>query len=136
MIRFFLFIHVSFHTNTFLFNILQALGIRHLFSEPPFGGFGSDFCGMDINKGAEDRAQLVRLLCVAVCCSVLQCVACVAVWCSVLQFCGMDIDNGAEDQAHFVRLLSVAVCCSVLQRVAACCSVLQCVGGVCSVLQL
>eukprot|EP00277_Geminigera_cryophila_P000478 CAMPEP_0179417510 /NCGR_PEP_ID=MMETSP0799-20121207/7407_1 /TAXON_ID=46947 /ORGANISM="Geminigera cryophila, Strain CCMP2564" /LENGTH=274 /DNA_ID=CAMNT_0021190527 /DNA_START=75 /DNA_END=899 /DNA_ORIENTATION=- len=40
---------------------MKALGIRHLFSEPPFGGFGSDFCGMDISKGAEDRAQLVRV---------------------------------------------------------------------------
>jgi len=42
------------------------------------------------------------LLCVAVCCSVLQYVA---ACCSVLQ--------------------CVAVCCSVLQRVEACCSVLQ-----------
>jgi phosphoglycolate phosphatase len=40
---------------------MKALGVRHLFSEPAFGGFGSDFCGMDIEKGAEDRAQLVRL---------------------------------------------------------------------------
>jgi len=30
---------------------------------------------MDINKGAEDWARCVRLLSVAVCCSVLQCVA-------------------------------------------------------------
>ena len=43
---------------------------------------------------------------VAVWCSVFQCVACVAVCCSVLQY--------------------VAVCCSVLQCVAVCCSVLQC----------
>ena len=59
---------------------------------------------------------------VAVCCSVLQCVAlccsvlrCVAVCCSVLQ--------------------CVAVCCSVLQCVAVRCSVLQCVAVCCSVLQ-
>jgi len=50
-----------------------------------------------------------------VCCSVLQCVQCVAVWCSVVQ-CS-------------------AVCCSVLQCVAVCCSVMQCVAVCCSVLQ-
>ena len=93
MIRVFLFIYVSSHTNTFLFNILQALGIRHLFSEPPFGGFGSDFCGMDVNKGAEDRAQLVRLLCVAVCCRVLRVLQCGAVCCSVVQ-CVAILRNG------------------------------------------
>jgi len=58
------------------------------------------------------------LLCVAVCCGVLQCGA---VCCSVLQ--------------------CVAVCCSVLQCVAVCCSslvccsVLQCVAVCCSLLQ-
>ena len=59
------------------------------------------------------------LQCVAVCCSVLQCVAvllqCVAVCYSVLQ--------------------CVAVRCSVLQCVAVCYSVLQCVAVCCSVLQ-
>ena len=40
---------------------MEALGIRHLFSEPPVGGFGSDFCGGDIAKGAQDRAELVRI---------------------------------------------------------------------------
>jgi len=59
---------------------------------------------------------MTRTLCVAVCCSVLQCVAIwhelcvlqrVAVCCSVLQ--------------------CAAVCCSVLQYVAICCTVLQCV---------
>jgi len=66
---------------------------------------------------------------VAVCCSVLQCVAvwlngsqvCVAVCCSVLQ--------GEYTQS----IRSVAVCCSVLQCVAVCCSVLQCVAVCCSV---
>ena len=50
-----------------------------------------------------------------VCCSVLQCVQCVAVCCSVLQ--------------------CVAVCCSVLECVAVCCSVLQCVAERCGVVQ-
>ena len=40
---------------------MEALGIRHLFSEPAFGGFGSDFCSHDIENGAEDRAELVRI---------------------------------------------------------------------------
>jgi len=56
------------------------------------------------------------LYCVAVCCSVLQCVAvwlqCAAVCCSVF-----------------------AVCCSVLQCAAVCCSVLQCAAMCCNVLQ-
>jgi len=55
------------------------------------------------------------LQCVAVRCSVLQCVQCVPVRCSVLQ--------------------CVAVSCSVLQCVAVCCSVLQCVAVCCGVLQ-
>ena len=54
------------------------------------------------------------LQCIAVCC-VLQCLQCVAVCCSVLQ--------------------CVAVCCSVLQCVAVCCSALQCVAVCCSVSQ-
>ena len=47
---------------------------------------------------------------VAVCCSVLRCVA---VWYSLI--C-----------RHKEDFLGVAACCSVLQRVAVCCSVLQC----------
>jgi len=57
---------------------------------------------------------------VAVCCSVLQCVA---VWCSVSR----------------LKLQCVAMCCSVLQCVAVWCGVsrlkLQCVAVCCSVLQ-
>ena len=49
-------------------------------------------------------AGSLSVLCVAVCCSMLQYVA---VCCSMLQY--------------------VAVCCSMLQYVAVCCSVLQCV---------
>ena len=54
-------------------------------------------------------------LVLSVCCSVLQCLQCVAVCCSVLQ--------------------CVAVCCSVLQCATVCCSVLQCAAVCCSVLQ-
>jgi len=61
------------------------------------------------------RMLFLHDLSIAVCCSVLQCVAmccnvlqCVAVCCSVLQ-------------------CVVAVCCSVLQCVAVCCCVLLCV---------
>jgi len=56
------------------------------------------------------------LQCVAVGCSVLRLVQCVAVCCS--------------------RLQCVAVFCSVLQLVAVCCSRLRCVAVGCSVLQL
>jgi len=54
------------------------------------------------------------LQCVAVCCSVLQCVA--AVRCSVLQCV-------APDTSHVLQC--VAVCCSVLQCGVVCCSVLH-----------
>jgi len=59
------------------------------------------------------------LLCVAVCCSVLQFVA---VHCSVPL-------SHVIFQALQVQLL---LCCRVLQRVAVCCSVLQCVTVSCS----
>jgi len=61
------------------------------------------------------------LQCVAVCCSVLWCVA-------------VSHDMTTTLQRKAVAP-SVAVCCSVLQCVAVCCSVLQCVAVRCSVLQ-
>jgi len=77
--------------------------------------------------------------CVAVCCSVLQCVA---VCCSVLQFehvSMMDRDNllfwAAVDVRVSVCRWHTLSCCSVLQCVAVCCSVLQCVAVCCTVLQ-
>jgi len=66
----------------------------------------------------------------AVCCSVLQCVACVICACLL----------GASDSVlKYVAvccsvLQCVAVCCSKMQRVAVCYSVLQCVAARCSVL--
>ena len=83
----------------------------------------------------------VCFACVAVCCSVLQCVAeclqCVySVFtvglqyvCSVLQWVAVCCSVCA------VCLQCVAVCCSVMQCVTACCSVSQCVAVCCSVLQ-
>jgi len=58
------------------------------------------------------------VLYVALCCSVLQCVA---------------VCSGEGDVKHQVsrQMSCVAVCCSMLQRVAVCCSVMQCV-AVCS----
>jgi len=73
------------------------------------------------------RCSVIQM-CVAVCCSVLQCVAmcpCVAVCCSVLQ---------SVVECCSV-LQCVAVCCSVLQSVVECCRVLQRVAVCCSVLQ-
>jgi len=60
--------------------------------------------------------------CVAVCCSVLQCV------CSALQ------GDLIDDRASASVLQCVAMCCSLSQRVAACCSVSQCVAVCCSAL--
>jgi len=90
------------------------------------------------------------LQCVAVCCSMLQCVAvrsvvaeccsvlqCVAVCCSVLQ-CPLRQDVAKNDSTC---VCCVTACCSMLQCVAVCsidaecCSVLQCVAVYCSVLQ-
>jgi len=60
------------------------------------------------------------LQCVAVCCSVLQCVAAS----SQSDVCEVLIDLMVS---HVIEAKCVAVCCSVLQCVAVCCSVLQCV---------
>jgi len=61
------------------------------------------------------------LHCVAVCCSLLQCVASVAHFPTVLK---------VSVAACYDVLQSVAACCSVLQLVALYCSVLQCVATV------
>ena len=63
-------------------------------------------------------------------CSVLP--LCVAVWCSLLQ-CVAVRGNGSS--LCRVLPLFVTVCCSVLQYVAVWCSVLQCDAACCSVLQ-
>ena len=62
------------------------------------------------------------LQCVALCRSLLQCVAVCCIVSHVLQ------RRGFEPLESSV-LQCVAVCCSVLQCVAVCCSVLQCVAG-------
>ena len=69
------------------------------------------------------------LLCVAVCCSVLQCAAGVHI--RVRPVC----DGRAMEVRVCGVMQCVAVCCGVLQYVAMCCSVLQCVALCCSVLQ-
>jgi len=90
------------------------------------------------------------LQCVAVCCSMLQCV-------SVRTHCSKNHSKCSDISHHFITqciavlahasypstppqlvcsvLQCVAVCCSVLQRVAVCCSVLQRIAPYCSVLQ-
>jgi len=66
--------------------------------------------------------------CVAVYCSVLQCVAVTPMH--------MSDDTHSLDAADGGRVLQCdAVYCSVLQGVAGCCSVLQCVAVCCRVLQ-
>jgi len=66
---------------------------------------------------------VIGLKCVAVCCSVLQCVAVVAV-------CDLNIVVSLDSRV----LQCIAVCCSVLQCIAVCCSVLHGVPLCCSVL--
>ena len=60
-------------------------------------------------KHAHNIVAWCVLQCVAVCCSVLQCVA---------------VHIGLEANVH--TILSCGACCSMLQCVAVCCSVLQC----------
>ena len=40
---------------------MRALGLHDFFSEPPFGGFGSDTCSGNIAESWKDRAELVRI---------------------------------------------------------------------------
>ncbi|KAL4538574.1 hypothetical protein Ndes2526B_g03129 [Nannochloris sp. 'desiccata'] len=41
---------------------MDKLGIKHLFTEPNFGGFGSDYCsGNTDGMGWRDRAELLRI---------------------------------------------------------------------------
>ncbi|GMH46004.1 hypothetical protein BSKO_13968 [Bryopsis sp. KO-2023] len=40
---------------------MRALGIEHLFSPQPFGGFGSDFCSGNIAESWKDRSELVGI---------------------------------------------------------------------------
>ena len=90
-------------------------------------------CMWEINAFTFDIAVCCSVLpCVAACCSVLPCVAvcccvlpCAAACCSVLPCvcdCTWEMNASTFD---------IAVCCSVLQCVAACCSVLQCVAIQC-----
>ena len=103
----------------------------------------------------------VVLQCVAVCCSVLQCVTrclscsvllCVAMYCSVLQCVAvcwsvwLTVQEVLTSDKHtdLLPLQPIALfdphyrwhqCYSMLQSVAVCCSALQCVAVCCSVLQ-
>lgn len=40
---------------------MEALGLAPLFTQPRFGGFGSDYCSDNHKESWEDRAQLVRV---------------------------------------------------------------------------
>lgn len=40
---------------------MRALGIAHLFTEPNFGGFGSDFCSGDTEFMWKDRCEFVKI---------------------------------------------------------------------------
>jgi len=94
----------------------------------------------------ERLVLVIRIIfqCVAVCCSVLQCVAgvlqvcckCVAVCCSVLQCVAVYCSVLQCIAVCFSALQCVALCCNVLQCVTACCSVLQCAAACVAVIYL
>ena len=85
----------------------------------------------------ETTKHFYMFLCVAVCCSLFECIAVSRrykythsiFWCKTVDPAVVEMAN------HFCMLQRVAACCSVLQRVAACCSVLQRIAVCCSVLQ-
>jgi len=83
---------------------------------------------------ALDRPR-VSILQVAVCCSVLRLLQCVAVFYSVLQHIAIARQTTRLHSAGCSALQCVVACCSFLQRVAACCSALQRFSVCCSVLQ-
>ena len=80
------------------------------------------------------------LQCVAVCCSVLQCVVLFSSCCSdsisaVIGSVCVTLQSIVECSSVLHYVVVVAVCCSVLQSIAVCCSVMQCAAVRCSVLQ-
>ena len=94
----------------------------------------SRHCNIEENVAVTQHSFISHYPCVAVCCSVLQCVAVTwimhtAAHCNTLLHVAVTRDSFVS---HYP---CVAVCCSVLQCVAVCCSVLQCVAVCCSVLQ-
>jgi uncharacterized protein YfaT (DUF1175 family) len=41
---------------------MDALGIRHLFTQPNFGGFSTDYCNpANVEQSWRDRAEFVRI---------------------------------------------------------------------------
>lgn len=40
---------------------MEALGILDVFSQPRFGGFGSDFCSGNTEELWRDRAEMIRI---------------------------------------------------------------------------
>ena len=97
----------------------------------------------DLIADTEDQVCGSVLQCVALCCTVLHCVACF-VYFTVLHCVAVrmnstmglpDLIADTEDQVCCRVLQGVAVCGSVLQCVVVCGSVLQCVAASCSKLQ-
>lgn len=40
---------------------MQYLGLKELFTEPHFGGFGTDFCSGNAEESWKDRAEFVNI---------------------------------------------------------------------------
>jgi len=89
----------------------------------------------------QEKAMRQSMVCL--CCSVLQCeavcfcsvVRCVAMCCSVLECVERYVPVYGLSKVCGCVLECVAVCCSGLECVAVCCSVMWCVVVCCSVLQ-
>jgi len=139
--------HRDFLNQTLIFVVLRGFGKSQ--NESPSRGTRSThlvlraFCNLRLFS----FAALGALQCLAVCCSVLQCVtgnggqflwtleeACCSC-CSVLQ-CLAVCSSVSQSAALCCSVLHcAAACCSVLQSAAVCCRVLQHAAGCCSVLR-
>jgi len=102
----------------------------------------SEYWELNRRQMEQELARQRTRKCVAVCCSVLQCVAvscCESQWaavsCSVLQCVAVASCESLHVRGHVRVLQCVAVCCNVLQCVAVSCSVLQYVAVCCCELQ-
>lgn len=40
---------------------MEAIGIKDLFTQEPFGGFGSDYCSGNTAESWRDRSELIKI---------------------------------------------------------------------------
>jgi len=117
-----------------MFDVNKALGVMQYVTNTNYNRLSRDSrCFPPPLEKLSLCQNLRQVWCVAVCCSVLLCVASELTFCSGLQWVVVSFNA-----VGCSGLQCAAVCCSVLQRVVAYCSVLndlQCTAGCWCVLQ-